>query len=123
MIVAEDDPDDQLLLQSAINDTGFPLPAIFMTDGGEVIQYLANADSLPKLVILDLNMPRMNGIQVLEFISARALNKSMRVHVFSTSNMDIDKKKCDALGAASYTVKPDNYRKLVDWLEFLKNNI
>lgn len=123
MIVADDDSDDCLLLQNALDDIDFPLQAIFMNDGSEVIDHLRTTNIPPKLVILDLNMPKITGMQVLEFINAKGLNYRIPVHVLSTSKTPTDKMKCTMLGAASYTVKPDNYHKLVDWLATLKQNL
>lgn len=123
MIVAEDDADDILLLQAALSDTNFPLQVLFVADGSEVINHLAVHGLLPALMILDVNMPKINGLQVLEFIKAHTGYNNIPVHILSTTRTKYAENKCLALGAASYTVKPDSYRELVDWLISLKNNL
>lgn len=123
MIVAEDDVDDRLLIQNALSEVKFPLEVLFMPDGGEVIQHFSICDKLPELLIVDINMPRVTGPQVLEYMKSRRFLETIPVHVMSTSSSSRERNQCMLLGAASFTVKPDSYQDLLNWLTSLKEGI
>ena len=67
ILYADDDCDDHFFLRESITSSGLPADIVYLTDGDQVIRYLEhNDDVLPSLIVLDLNMPRLNGKQTLE---------------------------------------------------------
>jgi CheY-like chemotaxis protein len=90
---------------------------VYLTDGDQVIHYLEkNKDNLPSLIVLDLNMPKRNGKQTLEYLKKDARFAAIPVIILSTSDNKLDKEFCTSRGAASYMVKPahfEGYRKVV----------
>ncbi len=70
-------------------------------------------DDLPSLILLDLNMPQLNGKEVLRWIRAQSRLSGVRVVMFSTSSRPADEQECRRLGADDYVVKPGSYDQLV----------
>jgi CheY-like chemotaxis protein len=86
----------------------------FMQNGKEAIKYLEQLchDSLlPKLIVLDLNMPILNGTQTLINIKQNARFKNIPVIIYSTSANESEKRKCLNFGALDYVVKPSTYNE------------
>lgn len=107
--MADDDPEDQAI----IRDTLVMLEAgdniCFAENGAEAIQMLEDLNKkglLPCLVVLDLNMPRLNGTQTLQLLKADDRFRDIPVVIFSTSINPLEKEKCLKLGAYSYITKP-----------------
>lgn len=117
ILYADDDHDDHFFLRESISHTGLAADIVYLTDGDQVIRYLEkNSDSLPSLIVLDLNMPRLNGKQTLELLKKDARYANIPVIILSTSNNKLDKEFCTSRGAVSYLVKPghfDGYRDVV----------
>jgi len=119
LMVAEDDADDRFLMQSALDETGFKEQVTFVDNGIELINFLESITDnktstlYPKLILLDLNMPKMDGREVLKKIKAHDLFKKIPVVVFSTTKNQIEVKRCYDLGANTYVVKPVSYDLLV----------
>jgi two-component system response regulator len=91
---------------------------VHLKDGEQALDFLfgtgeyegiRDSQFLPKLVLLDIQMPKVNGIQVLEAIKADERTKSTPVVILTSSKEDPDIQKCYALGANSYIVKPVNF--------------
>lgn len=114
ILVAEDDPNDILLLQRAMAKNGLAASVEFVRDGQEAIDYLQalkfsdhSVDpSLPTLLLLDLKMPRLSGFEVLEWLRQQPRFEKMLIAVFSSSDHPADRSRACALGAHSYLVKP-----------------
>lgn len=117
ILYADDDCDDHYFLSESITCSGVPADIVYLTDGDQVIHYLEkNTDALPSLIVMDLNMPRRNGKQTLEYLKADARYAAIPVIILSTSDNRLDKEFCTSRGAASYLVKPghfDGYRDVV----------
>lgn len=117
ILYADDDSDDHFFLRESITCTGLPADIVYLTDGDQVIRYLEkNGDALPSLIVLDLNMPRLNGKQTLERLKTDNRFSEIPVIILSTSNNKLDKEFCTSRGAASYLVKPghfEGYREVV----------
>lgn len=110
ILYADDDCDDHFFLRESITCTGLPADIVYLTDGDQVIHYLEKAgDDLPSLIVLDLNMPRMNGKQTLERLKTDTRYADIPVIILSTSNNRMDKEFCTSRGAASYLVKPGHF--------------
>jgi two-component system response regulator len=105
ILLVEDNPADAQMLQASLVKTGLLLDIIRMEDGEKAIEYLA-AKPYCDIVLLDLNLPRVDGYEVLEYIRSRKELKSLPVIVMSGST-DIDEiDRCYQAGANSYICKP-----------------
>jgi CheY-like chemotaxis protein len=115
ILLADDDPDDQELITNAFSKIGPSFNLHIVNDGKEVIDFLsASADtSLPCLIVLDYNMPELNGAQVLQKLSTENRYKKIPKVVLSTSNNPKYIQDCLGKGADAYRVKPDNFNQLV----------
>ena len=120
MLVAEDRDEDVQLLKLACGRAKVSLPLHFVTNGQEVVDYLKGkgrfADRqehpLPRLLLLDLNMPLRNGFEVLEWLRLQPGLRRLLVIVFTSSQMPEDVNRAFELGANSYLVKPVSFEEL-----------
>ncbi len=116
ILVADDDECASLLMSTVFERAGFGQPLQFARDGVEAIAYLsgdgAYADRqrfpLPAVLMLDLNMPRKDGFEVLAWIRQQPAFKQLHVYVLSASGQPEDIQRAYDLGAKSYLVKPGN---------------
>lgn len=115
ILLAEDDPDDQELLKEAFDETGANYTLHIVADGKSALNYLkAIADHhLPCLIILDYNMPELNGGDVLRKICSNPRFHSIPKVVLSTSDNTKNIQEALANGAQAYRVKPHNFRGLI----------
>ena len=120
IFVAEDDEDDQFLLRSAFASTGGACDLVFFTNGEELINQLATSKERPTLVLLDLNMPIMDGFQTLTHLRKQDAYKTMPVLVLTTSSQNDDVTKAYSLGANSFITKPHQYDDLTRTIEQLQ---
>ena len=94
ILLVDDDPDDLLLLHEAFRHVGSDLTILEARDGIEAMRQLENlytSSTLPSLVILDINMPRLNGKETLEAIKANERLNAIPIVMFSTSSNENDK--------------------------------
>lgn len=121
ILYAEDDPDDRLLAEMAHRDSGAANPLVFVGDGKEALEYLRQtgrhadrAGSLrPGIVLLDLNMPGIDGRETLRIIRADPLLRRIPVVILTTSAADDDVATSYDAGANAYIVKPSAFASLV----------
>jgi CheY-like chemotaxis protein len=123
-LVAEDDPEDQFLFQDAIDEECPPEVKVdFVWDGIELIDYLKScAKSLsqePKLVILDLNMPRKDGRAALQEIKADPRLAGIPVVVLTNSINPMDDRFCQEQGAAGFYHKPNTMNEFKEMVRCL----
>jgi CheY-like chemotaxis protein len=112
ILVVDDDYDDHLILFDYFKDAGIHEEVKFVDNGKKAIEYLEaidNEDALPRLVIMDLNMPIQNGTQTLMQMKQSTRFRYIPVIIFSTSENDTEKRKCLSFGALDYLVKPVTY--------------
>ena len=115
ILIAEDDPLDVFLLRRAFTRADCKAPLYFVTNGPEAIDFLqGNAPfedrsrfPFPKLLLLDLKMPLLGGLELLEWLQGRDERQKLRVVVLSGSAEPAAVKKAYALGADSYLQKPN----------------
>jgi CheY-like chemotaxis protein len=127
VLMADDDPDDLILVKEACKKIGVPLELHLVTDGVELMDYLNRRgkyenlppDSVPSLILLDLNMPRKDGREVLAELMSHQFLRLIPVVVFTTSTGESDVLLCYMLGASSYVQKPHSLTALVDTLKLL----
>jgi two-component system response regulator len=111
--MVDDDEEDRMLLKDTFDDLGYGQSIHFEENGERAIQYLNEcmADQcLPCLVILDLNMPRLNGRQTLKYIKNEPALHNISVIIYSTSLNPVERDECLALGAHSYEIKPISHK-------------
>ncbi|GAC14441.1 response regulator [Aliiglaciecola lipolytica] len=127
ILMADDDDDDRLLAQDALNESRVLNNLQCVEDGVELMNYLkrngkyADKEAYPRpgLILLDLNMPRMDGREALAEIKADPNLKSIPVVILTTSKEEEDKVKGYDSGAASYITKPVNFEGLVEVMKAL----
>jgi CheY-like chemotaxis protein len=120
VLVAEDDPNDALLLERAIRKTEVPTPIQFVRDGEEAIAYLQGTGRycdrtcfpLPKLIILDLKMPRKMGFDVLAWIRNDPDLWVIPTLVLSSSAQPEDVRQSYRFGANTFFAKPSRFHDL-----------
>jgi CheY-like chemotaxis protein len=117
ILLVEDDSVDALTVKRAMRDLNITNSVTHSVDGEEAIKYLADPNTdKPFVILLDLNMPKMSGIEFLKIIKADANLKTIPVIVLTTSKEKRDVLECFELGAAGYMVKPVDYEKFVEIL-------
>lgn len=116
ILLVDDDVEDRDIIRDALGDLGYHSVVHFEENGESAISYLESAyasGTLPSMVILDLNMPRMNGTQTLRHLKTDERFRDIPVIIYSTSLNNIERDECLALGAHSYVIKPVSYRDTV----------
>lgn len=111
ILYVDDDSDDCIFLSESFAANASCTDLVYAPGGEEAIRYLDAMDDegLPSLIILDLNMPRWDGRQTLNYIKSNPHYSAIPVVVLSTSESKIDKEVCARLGAATYLQKPYQY--------------
>lgn len=116
VVVAEDEPSDRLLLAMAATDADLELSFTFAEDGDDLLAILHQrvaAGLLPDVIVLDIRMPRRNGLEAMEIIAADETLRSIPVVMFTTSRRLADMERGLSLGVTRYEVKPRSYPELV----------
>jgi len=115
ILLVEDDSVDAMTVKRAIEDLGSKDTLVRSANGEEALDYLRNeTNERPRLILLDLNMPKMNGIEFLKHIKADNVLKRVPVIVLTTSMEDQDILRSFELSIAGYVVKPLDYKKFVE---------
>ncbi|MDB5253283.1 MAG: hypothetical protein JWP27_2452 [Flaviaesturariibacter sp.] len=119
VLYADDDTDDRAWVSDACRSTGSSLQIRFVENGKQVLDYLsAGAGAhLPSLIVLDLNMPEMDGRQTLQQLKSHPAFRDIPVAIVTTSSNKIDREVCHRLGASLYLTKPDSHSK---WQEIVR---
>ena len=119
VVLADDDPDDQFMIRRALDRCCPGLALHGVRDGLELMDYLQHRRhvELPRLVLLDLNMPRMDGREALRALRADPLFSALSVVVLTTSVEKGDRLCAVELGASAFVSKPDGFVELCDTLQ------
>ncbi|OGO14647.1 MAG: two-component system response regulator [Chloroflexi bacterium RBG_16_47_49] len=121
-LMADDDPDDRLLIKEAFQESLVSNSIYFVEDGVELLDYLRCQDKFsnpkdaptPDLILLDLNMPRKDGREALAEIKSDPSLRYIPVVVLTTSKAEEDIMRSYDIGAASYITKPVTFDGLVE---------
>jgi CheY-like chemotaxis protein len=115
ILLAEDDEDDQEFIKLAFEKVSGQHKVFIADNGQEVLNFLLPLpeNSLPCLIILDLNMPVLDGVQTLEALNEVPKFQKIPKVIFTTSDSVADKDRCLSRGAADYLVKPSNMTDIV----------
>jgi two-component system response regulator len=122
--MCDDDPDDRLLFQEAMERAHLLNEVTFTQDGQDLMDFLNRVGNyselkdkpLPDVILLDLNMPRMDGREALKAIKSNSKFKHIPVVVLTTSKQEEDILKSYNLGANSFISKPVTFDRLVELL-------
>lgn len=115
ILLVEDDSVDTMTVQRALKDLNVANPLAHTPNGEEALGYLRDeSNKKPCVILLDLNMPKMNGIEFLKVVKADDALKSVPVVVLTTSQEEGDKAETFGLSVAGYIVKPTDYKKFVE---------
>ena len=119
ILIADDDSDDCYLIRLAFEDCKIDNPIVFLKNGLEVVDYMKQQEEIIEeksvgLIILDLNMPKMDGRETLSSLKSNPFWRKVPVIVMTTSNVNEDVDRCYDLGVNSYITKPNSYEGLND---------
>jgi CheY-like chemotaxis protein len=121
ILMAEDNPKDVELTLEALDEFNLANQIVVVKDGVETLEYLRREGKYsqrksgnPAVVLLDIKMPRMDGIEVLREIRNDPSLKTLPVVMLTSSREEPDLKKCYELGANAYVVKPVDFNEFID---------
>lgn len=121
ILLVEDDPRDAELTIMALTEHNLSNRVTHVVDGVEALEFLRYEGKFkfrekenPSVILLDIKMPRMDGIEVLQAIRNDELLKTLPIVMLSSSREDPDLKKCYALGVNAYVVKPVDFKEFID---------
>jgi CheY-like chemotaxis protein len=126
VLMADDDEDDRLLARDAFRECGIDIDLRFVENGEELLEYLHGRGPwtscpTPSLIILDLNMPRVDGRQALAAIKEHPALRRIPVVVITTSKAEEDVLRTYDLGVSSFISKPGSYESLLALIRTLSN--
>lgn len=120
ILLAEDDSVDAMTVKRAFSELKVTNELVRAINGEEAIEYLkTHTDKKPCVILLDLNMPKMNGIEFLKVAKADNELRQIPVVVLTTSKEDRDKVETFKFSVAGYIVKPVDYKKFVEAMKVL----
>jgi CheY-like chemotaxis protein len=120
VLLVEDDHVDTMTVKRSFKDLNVINPLATVSNGEEALEYLRDENNeRPCVILLDLNMPRMNGIELLKILKADDELKMIPVVVLTTSEDIRDKIAAFGLSAAGYIVKPTDYKKFVEAMKII----
>jgi CheY-like chemotaxis protein len=106
LLLVEDNEADILFFRRALKKVRPDAPLEVATSGTAAVQHLTEARPAPSVMLLDLKLPRMSGLEVLEWMKARPELRQVRTVVLTSSSEDRDVRRSYELGAVAYVVKP-----------------
>jgi CheY-like chemotaxis protein len=129
ILIAEDDADDRYLIQTAFDEKGYSEKIDFVENGVELLNYLdsiyqdkrTEEKNYPGFILLDLNMPKKDGREVLKELKQHPVFKKIPVIIFTTTKNELEIKRCYELGANSYVVKPISFDALLKVVENIRS--
>ena len=114
ILLVEDNPDDVKLTLRALKKSNIANDVTVARDGVEALEHLASSAPLPTVILLDLKLPQMDGLEVLRRIRAEARWKLLPVVILTTSMEEQDVIKSYGLGANSYIRKPVEFEQFIE---------
>jgi two-component system, response regulator len=121
ILLVEDNPDDAEMTIRALKKNHLANTIVHLKDGAEALEFIfaegkyasRAVENMPKAILLDLKMPKVNGIEVLQKIKTDERTRTVPVIVLTSSKEDPDIKECYRLGVNSYVVKPVQFEKFI----------
>ena len=129
ILLVEDREEDVLFIRKAFEKAHVPNPLVVVRDGEDAIRYLAGERQysnreeypLPKLILLDLKMPRVDGFEVLKWIRSRPELSGVVVVVLTSSEQIRDVNAAYRLGANSFMVKPTDFQNIIELSKLIRD--
>jgi CheY-like chemotaxis protein len=125
ILIVDDDQEDHIILKDYFSDLNLQDHLSFVTNGQFALDYLESLldDQLPQLIVLDLNMPILNGTQTLLELKRSTRYKQIQVVIYSTSENEAERRKCLSYGAVDYLMKPVTYDSGMKMVQYMKSLI
>ncbi|NME68322.1 response regulator [Flammeovirga aprica] len=125
ILYADDDPEDRMLTEEAFEESNLSVQLRFVEDGEQLMDYLSHNGAfsdqdkfpLPDLILLDLNMPKKDGVECLKEIKDNDLLRKIPIVILTTSNDEEDVVKTYNLGVSSFITKPVTFESMVEVVE------
>jgi len=115
ILLVEDDRVDAMTFKRTLDELSIKNPVVHSLNGEEALEYLrSDGNEEPCFIFLDLNMPKMNGIEFLKIVKADNVLRKIPVVVLTTSDNERDIIESFEFGVAGYMVKPADYREFVE---------
>lgn len=122
ILYADDDPEDREIFCDAIHQINPAIKVILSKDGQDALDTLNAQTESPDFIFLDINMPRMNGIECMALIKSHARLKSIPVIIYSTTSNSSEVKKMLLLGAEEFIPKVSSFENLIESLHHVLKN-
>jgi len=123
-LLVEDDSIDTMMVERLLKDLKVANSLVYLTNGEEALEYLRNEDNeKPCVIFLDLNMPRMNGIEFLKIVKAEDKLRKIPVVMLTTSKGEQDVIESFKFGINGYVVKPLDCEKFMEALGVINLNL
>ncbi|WP_420149182.1 response regulator [Spirosoma sp.] len=120
VLVVDDDEDDQYLIKLAFQKDSIQYNLQFATDGSDVLENIESPQFLPDLILLDLNMPVINGFEVIKHLKESPIYRHIPVVVLTTSTSEADINRAYELGVNTFVTKPANHQDLINLAEQIR---
>jgi CheY-like chemotaxis protein len=128
VLIVEDNPNDQALMTLAIAEARSPFEYVFVPDGQDALDWLSRSgayadrddEARPALILLDLKLHRLSGLDVLEALGRKPQGRQVPVVVLTTSEMPSDIQRAYELGAHAFVRKPMGFPALVELVEAIQ---
>jgi CheY-like chemotaxis protein len=123
ILIVDDDLEDRIILEDYFSDLDLKHYLQFAVNGKMALDLLDQLPDggLPEVIVLDLNMPILNGTQTLLQLKRSFRYKKIPVVIYSTSENETEKKKCLGFGALDYIIKPSSYESGMKTVQYLKS--
>ena len=129
-LVADDDPDEHYLIHTAIQEINKSAEIYSVFTGFQLFEFLFNkgmyegvGNPLPHVIIADINMPILNGFDVIKTVKETEQLNNIVIYILTTSSREEDKVKALALGADGYYVKPNNFDQLKEIMKEIQSKV
>lgn len=121
ILIVEDDEDDRMVFERSLRRAGYEGRIEFCEDGAQFIKRLRRSgEDMPALVLLDLDMPRMGGLEALSIVRGRENRRTLPIVVVTSSELPTDVSRAYSLGANSYVRKPSRLADLRNVMDSIK---
>jgi chemotaxis family two-component system response regulator Rcp1 len=115
ILLGEDNPADVYLIRQALEENGIHYKLTVAVHGGEILEVVTSSGSeIPDLIVLDLNLPRHEGLEILKFIRESPELERVPVVILTSSDSPKDRLAASQLGASCYIRKPSNLDEFMD---------
>ncbi len=107
ILIVDDDADDRFLIEYAFKQSMLDITVLTVSDARDALAYLQTCQRPPSLLITDLNMPYLNGLELLNLMKQSMYHRDIPVVVLTTSQSEEDRERCYRAGANAFLVKPN----------------